>query len=139
VAELWHCTKKDAYPYLPLEQVRTVDEDSEFFHHVLLPRCDIWVAEQAGQVAGFLALKGSYIDRLYVAPHLQGIGIGTALIRHAMKLSPSGLELHTHQRNLSARRFYERHGFVAVQFGISPPPESEPDVEYHWRPEQNER
>jgi GrpB-like predicted nucleotidyltransferase (UPF0157 family)/GNAT superfamily N-acetyltransferase len=139
VAELWHRTKKEAYPYLPLEQVRTVDEDSEFFHQVLLPRCDIWVAEKEGQIVGFFAIKGSYIDRLYVSPPLQGIGIGTALIRRAMKLSPSGLELHTHQKNHSARRFYERHGFVAVRFGISPPPEDEPDVEYHWRPEQNER
>lgn len=24
--------------------------------------------------------------------------------------------------------------FVAVRFGTSPPPESAPDVEYHWRP-----
>jgi hypothetical protein len=28
----------------------------------------------------------------------------------------------------------EHHGFKAVQFGISPSPESAPDVEYHWRP-----
>jgi len=56
------------------------------------------------------------------------------LIHHAKKLFPYGLELHTHQKNIAACRFYEKHGFVAVRFGISPPPESEPDVEYHWRP-----
>ncbi len=38
VVELWHRTKEDAYPYLPLEQVRTLDEDSEFFHQVLRRR-----------------------------------------------------------------------------------------------------
>jgi len=29
---------------------------------------------------------------------------------------------------------YEKHGFIASRFGTSPPPESAPDVEYHWRP-----
>jgi ribosomal protein S18 acetylase RimI-like enzyme len=83
---------------------------------------------------GFLAVQASYVDRLYVLPSIQRMGVGSALIKHAMELSPTGLELHTHQRNLAARSFYEKHGFVAVRFGVSPSPEREPDVEYHWRP-----
>jgi hypothetical protein len=43
------------------------------------------------------------------------------------------LGLFTHQRNEKARRFYEARGFVAVRFGMSPPPENEPDVRYEWR------
>jgi hypothetical protein len=31
---------------------------------------------------------------------------------------------------------YEGQGFVAVKYGLSPAPESAPDVEYHWRPGQ---
>ena len=134
VVELWHATKKSAYPYLPLEQARTLADDVTFFTQKLLPRCDIWVADLQGQVVGFLAIQGSYIDRLYVSSGVQRVGIGTALVKHAMKLSPNGIELHTHQKNLVARGFYEKHGFVAISFGVSPPPESEPDVEYHWRP-----
>jgi GNAT superfamily N-acetyltransferase len=88
---------------------------------------------------GFLAIQGSYIDRLYVLPDVQRVGIGAALIKRAMELSPTGLELHTHQRNMAARSFYEKHGFVSVHFGVSPAPESEPDVEYHWRPGHNTR
>jgi ribosomal protein S18 acetylase RimI-like enzyme len=139
VVELWHATKMDAYPYLPLEQARTLEEDSEFFHRKLVPSWDIWVAEREGRVVGFLAIKGSYIDRLYVLPNVQRLGIGSMLIRHAMKLSPSGLQLHTHQKNRVARSFYETHGFLAVKFGTSPAPESEPDVEYHWRPDYTMR
>src|SRR4029077_4162559 len=127
------------YPYLPLEQARTLEDDSRFFHEKLLPRCDIWVAEQKGRLVGFLAIQGSYIDRLYVSPHVQRVGIGAALIKHAMELSPTGLELHTHKKNVVARSFYEKRGFVAGRFGISPAPESEPDVEYHWRPGHNTR
>jgi GNAT superfamily N-acetyltransferase len=81
---------------------------------------------------GFLALVGSYLDRLYVHPGAQRGGVGSALLRHAMALSPAGLELHTHQRNHRGRAFYAKHGLRAVRFCVSPPPESEPDIEYHW-------
>ena len=42
--------------------------------------------------------------------------------------------LFTVQVNVNGRAFYEKHGFVIARLGVSPPPESEPDVEYHWRP-----
>jgi ribosomal protein S18 acetylase RimI-like enzyme len=134
VVALWHITKREAYPYLPLEQKRTLEEDSALFAQTILRTCDIWVAEDECQIVGFLAIRGSYIDRLYVLPRVQRSGVGVALLRHAMQLSPNGLELHTHQKNLTARSFYEKYGFAAINFGVSPPPESEPDVEYRWRP-----
>jgi ribosomal protein S18 acetylase RimI-like enzyme len=135
VVRLWHVTKRDAYPYLPLEQSRTLDEDVRFFRDVILPRSSVWVADDGGALLGFMALEGSYIDRLYIHPDQQRRGVGTALMRKAMDLSPGGLQLHTHQQNTQARAFYEQHGFRAVKFGISPPPESAPDVEYHWAPD----
>jgi ribosomal protein S18 acetylase RimI-like enzyme len=134
VITLWHETKLDAYPYLPLEQSRTIEQDSWFFRERILPGSSVWLAVRDGVIAGFLALQGSYIDRLYVHPSRQGQGAGSALMAKAKELSPTGLELHTHQQNEQARRFYERREFRAVRFGISPPPESAPDVEYHWRP-----
>jgi ribosomal protein S18 acetylase RimI-like enzyme len=134
VIGLWHVTKRAAYPYLPLEQKRSIEDDTWFFREHILPDCKLWVAERRGILAGFMALRGSYIDRLYIHPDRQRQGAGTALMLKAMALSPNGLELHTHQQNIQARAFYEKHGFRAVRFGISPPPESAPDIEYHWRP-----
>ena len=134
VVHLWGETKRDAYPYLPLEQGRTFEEDLAFWRGHLAPRCAFWVAEGEGALLGFLALAGSYLDRLYVHPRRQRRGVGVALLAKAKELSPAGLELHTHVKNAAARAFYEKHGFSAVRFGVSPPPESEPDVEYHWRP-----
>jgi len=131
---MWHATKRVAYPYLPLEQSRTVEDDDGFFRRFILPRNQVWVAHDGEAVVGFLALGGSYIDRLYIHPDHQRRGVGTALMRKAMELSPAGLQLHTHQENAQARAFYEKHGFRAVKFGISPPPESAPDIEYHWGP-----
>ena len=134
IAKLWNETKRDAYPYLPLEQGRSVEEDLGFFQGHIEPRCDIWVASRDDEIVGFMAMDGSYVDRLYIHPRAQRQGAGEALLTEARSLSPDGLELHTHQENVSARAFYEKHGFVAVRFGVSPPPESVPDVEYHWRP-----
>ena len=134
IVRLWHATKRDAYPYLPLEQGRSLEEDIGFFRGHIEPRCALWVALGGSEIVGFLALDGSYLDRLYVHPSAQRQGAGSALVDVAKDASPQGLELHTHQQNEHARAFYERHGFVAVRFGISPAPESAPDVEYHWRP-----
>ena len=107
------------------------------FRLTILGRCDLWVAEDERSIVGFLAMsrdRASYVDRLYIDPGAQRRGWGTRLVEHARVLSPAGLELHTHVENHAARAFYEKHGFVAVRLGISPPPESAADVEYHWRP-----
>ncbi len=130
---LWHETRKDTYHFLADERTLTLADSARYFRDVIQPDADLWVAEEGGQLLGYLARKGSYIDRLYVRPSAQRKGVGLALLRKAQELSPGGLELHTHQENAKARRFYEKHGFEAVRFGVSPPPESAPDVEYHWR------
>ena len=114
------------------EQLRTEAAYKGFFRDVVVVTRDIWVAELGGRVAGVLALEGKDVDRLYVAPEAQGRSIGTALLEHAKSLNPRGLTLITNQSNTGARRFYERHGFTARKFGMSPPPENEPDVAYAW-------
>jgi len=133
VIAVWHASKQDVYTFIALEQSYTIETDSAFFRRYIEPRCDLFVAELDGAIVGYLAMNESYIDRLYVMPEQQRQGVGTRLIERAREHSPAGLELHTHQKNERARNFYEKHAFVAVHFGISPPPESEPDVEYHWR------
>jgi GNAT superfamily N-acetyltransferase len=87
-----------------------------------------------GRVVAYLAMKGSQLNRLYVDPAEWRKGWGTRFVVFAKQLSPTGLELQTHQENHAARALYEKHGFTAVKFGVSPPPESAPDAEYHWRP-----
>ena len=134
VVRVWHESKKVAYPYLPTQQGLTLEDDDRIFRRYILPRDAFWVAHDGAGIAGFLGMQGDYIDRLYVLPDRQGQGVGSALMAKAKELSPAGLRLHTHQQNTQARAFYKRRGFRAVKFGISPPPENAPDVEYHWTP-----
>jgi ribosomal protein S18 acetylase RimI-like enzyme len=135
VAGVWHRSCLDEYTYLSTMQTFTLAEAGWVFSEVILPGARLWVAEAEGGIAGFLALRKSYIDRLYVDPPAQRQGWGARLLAQARVLHPRGLELHTHQENKRARAFYERYGFNAVKFGLSPPPESAPDVEYQWRPD----
>src|SRR5215813_10767403 len=107
VVAVWHRAGIAAYTFLPTWQAFTLEQARGVF---------------------------ARIDRLYVDPREWRKGWGTQLVNFAKQVSPRGLELHTHQENFVARVFYERHGFRAVKFGFSPPPESAPDVEYHWRP-----
>jgi GNAT superfamily N-acetyltransferase len=132
VVALWSRSKKRAYPWLAIEQARGFDEELAFFRDVLAPRCAIWLAYRGGALAGLIALDGRHVEQLYVEPDAQGTGVGSALLAEAKRLQPAGLSLFTFQRNARARAFYEARGFRAVRFGVSPAPESEPDVRYEW-------
>jgi len=134
VNDVWRRARLQALPDFQARKGYTAAEDREYFQRVVLVKDDLWVAEVDGRPVGFMAIAGDFIDQLYVAPEHQRRGVGRALISHARRLSPSGLRLYTLQINVNARAFYEKDGFVAVKFGVSPPPESEPDVEYHWTP-----
>jgi ribosomal protein S18 acetylase RimI-like enzyme len=134
VVQVWHAAGRRAYTFIELWQRFTLEQARGVFRQQIAPVCEVWVVETADGIVGYLALKESYVDRLYVSPHHQRQGVGTALLKYAMEHSPAGLALHTHQKNTQARAFYEKHGFVPVKYGISPPPENEPDVEYHWLP-----
>lgn len=134
VVGVWYRSGRAAYALLPTWQMFTVESAQAVFRDFIRPKCDIWVGTLHQTVVAYLAMNGSYIDRMYVDPIEWRKGWGDRLVALAKVLSPSGLELHTHQENHVARALYEKQGFVAVRLGLSPPPESAPDVEYHWRP-----
>jgi GNAT superfamily N-acetyltransferase len=104
---------------------------------VLLTSREVWVATTAnlGPIVAMMALTDEMVDQLYVAPGWTGQGIGSRLIGLAQSRRPNGLDLYTFQVNRSARRFYERHGFVEVASSDgSQNEERQPDVRYAWRP-----
>jgi GNAT superfamily N-acetyltransferase len=101
----------------------------------LIPEHETWVALDAGRVVAFLALAPGWVEQLYVAPGRLGEGIGGRLVELAKGRQPDGLELWTFQVNDRARRFYERHGFVAEEETDGRTnQERQPDVRYRWRP-----
>jgi len=110
---LWQRARWDSQPWLEDRLQRSHADDTRYFREILMTQTSVWLALSDRSCLGFIA---------------------TTLLDHAKALFPAGLTLFTHRRNARARAFYERQAFRASEFGVSPAPESEPDVKYVWLP-----
>ena len=133
VTILWRIAREKSLPEFQRAKGHFFYEDQDYFRDHVLKDNKILVVEENERPVAFMAMRDEFIDHLYVHPDFQHRGIGRALLDYARQLSPEHIWLYTLQINMNARAFYERNGFTAEKFGVSPPPESEPDVEYHWR------
>ena len=111
---------------------------SDMIRHVredVLPHRAVWVADADGDVVAVMALDDRWLDDLYVRPDHAGQGVGSALLDLAKALRPDGFELWVFEVNTPARRFYERHGLVAVErTDGAGNVERAPDWRYAWAP-----
>ena len=131
VAEVWLRSFDAALP--TVRRAHPDDEVRRWIRDELVVRADTWVAETDGAVVGVLALSPGWIDQLYLDPDARGRGIGDRLVALAREREPDGLQPWTFQVNGPAQRFYERHGFVAVErTDGAGNQEREPDVRYRW-------
>ena len=77
-----------------------------------LPTVELWLAlDDTGRPVGFLAMDGEAIDALFVDPAVHGQGHGTALLDHALTLSPHAT-VEASEQAANALPFYEARGFV---------------------------
>lgn len=130
IAEIWLDSFKATYAFPPAhpdEDVRAWVADG------LLPETETWIAAVGDTAVGFIAIGDGSVEQLYLSPAWTGRGIGSRLVLLAQARRPAGLELWTFQVNDGARRFYERHGFRAVELTDgSGNEEAQPDVRYVW-------
>ena len=129
IAPILRSSMRTAMPWLP--DLHTPDEDLWFIENKILPDRRVTVAAEAGQVIGYMArsASGDWVEHLYLLPSHWRRGIGTELLRRA-QVETKELQLWAFQRNLPARRFYERA--VEITDG-SRNEEKTPDVRYLWR------
>ncbi|MFD5847844.1 GNAT family N-acetyltransferase [Streptomyces chartreusis] len=132
-ADVWLRSFAAALP--TVVRPRSDDEVRTYFREIVVLLRETWVAEAAGRVVGVMVLDGELLSQLYLDPDWRGRGIGDRFVDLAKRCRPGGLSLWTFQVNEPAHRFYERHGFVAVEHtdGIGNE-EQEPDVRYVWQP-----
>jgi GNAT superfamily N-acetyltransferase len=111
------------------------DEEDRSFVRGLIADKECWVVEREGRILGLACLHQGWLEQLYVHPSQHNRGVGTLLLQRAMREHPEGFQFWTFQANAGARRFYERHGCLAVEFTDgSGNEERTPDVRYEWRP-----
>ena len=105
-----------------------------------------FIAERGGIPIGFAFVFGDHdphygtlLDNLHMHPDARGLGIGRMLLaRVAQELASRGwrpgLYLWVFAANPGARRFYERHGGVAMEHASLPTSDglTHPAVRYAW-------
>jgi len=113
--------------------IHTPEEDRAFYRESVFGECMILGAFDRGVLTGHVAYKPGWIEHLYVDPDRQGRRIGLLLLDRVKAALPD-IQLWTFQANEGARRFYERHDFLAEQYTDGKGnDEREPDVRYRWR------
>ncbi|MFC8951491.1 GNAT family N-acetyltransferase [Streptomyces sp. NPDC057101] len=133
VADVWLRSYTAALP--DVRRAHTDDEVRSWFRYVVVPGLETWVATAGGTVVAMMVLDDDELDQLYVDPPWRGHGIGARLVELAKERRAAGLSLWTFQVNAPARRFYERHGFVATDLTDGHRNEEhEPDIRYTWTP-----
>ena len=121
-----------SFDWMPV--IHTPAKDFPFIRDIVLPTRQVTIAEASNEIVGFIAVGGEWVEQLYLDPVWTGRGIGSRLLMDATTALPV-VKLHCFQSNTGARRFYERHGFVAeaVDDGTNNE-EGLPDILYVCRP-----
>jgi len=129
---LWRATWQQAYP--AIDFTARVPWWRERWRNELVPNATIVVAEQSGNLAGFVTIDAAgYLDQLVVDPARWGGDIANALMDEAKRLSPDGIVLLVNTDNARAIRFYARNGFVHAGEDVNPT-SGRPVSKMEWKP-----
>lgn len=113
VLEIWLAASRDGHRFIPAGYWRDRVED---MRTIYLPASEtvVFTDEDSGRIEGFISCVQDYLAALFVAPRVQGRGIGTRLIEYA-KQHRSSLELKVYTENRKATEFYKNQGFRIVR------------------------
>lgn len=136
IATVYLMSRKELVAFAPL--IHSDESIQQWIREELLPNEQVIIAEEDGAIIGMMSLtsdKGmGRIKQLYILPSAVGHGIGTLMIKMAKSTLGSPIQLYTFEENIGARRFYERHGFQAIEFNDgSGNEENCPAILYEWK------
>ena len=116
VMVVWRAASDLAHPFL---SKTFQDASAILIRQNYLHISDIWVAEEAGEVVGFIGLLDDLIGGLFVHPDYHGRGIGRALVDRAVAERGS-LCVEVFVDNPIGRRFYAAYGFKGEKQVMDP-------------------
>jgi GNAT superfamily N-acetyltransferase len=111
LTDLWERSARSTHAFMD------DDEFVELKPHIrdlLLPSMDVWLAESADRVHGFVGARHEHVELLYVAPEAQGRGLGPALLSYVDGgAGPHSVEVYA--GNTVGLGFYLSQGFVETR------------------------
>ncbi|OLS51716.1 acetyltransferase [Rhodovulum sulfidophilum] len=107
VLDIWRRAVDATHGFLAPEDRAAIERELAVF----LPTVPLCLAvDDADVPQGFMLLHEGHMEALFVDPACHGRGIGSALIRFALKAHP-GLTTDVNEANRRALAFYEARGF----------------------------
>ena len=114
VLEVWLAASLKAHDFIAPEYWRS---QLESMRNIYIPASEAYVYKQGKRVVGFYALAEDTLAAIFVAPDLQGTGIGKSLLAHA-KSKRHILSLSVYKANAAGIRFYQSQGFEIAAAGL---------------------
>lgn len=113
VAEIWLDTNIRAHSFIPARYWEDRFEEVR----AQLPSAEVFVYEDSsGVIQGFVGLRGTHIEGIFVRSGAQSRGIGRLLL-DAARAGKSRLTLNVYRKNARAAAFYRREGFRTAGMG----------------------
>jgi len=113
---VWDSASRGAHGFMP-EQF--FEEERWHIPNTYLPKAETWVAQADGRMVGFASLIGQEVGALFVAPDMQGRGVGHALLDQARALHGE-LCVEVFAENQAAYGFYLAYGFCNMPPTVPP-------------------
>lgn len=110
LSTIWFEASLLAHPFIGEQRL---GEQRVLIEEKYLPNSETWVACLEGAPVGFISLLDNFVGGLFIAPGHQGMGIGRALVAHALSLKGE-LLLEVYIANTQALGFYKSLGFAEL-------------------------
>lgn len=110
VLEIWLKASVKAHHFVSAE---FWESQVENMRNIYIPASETYVYETESKVVGFYALYENNLAAIFVAPQLQGKGIGKQLLNHA-KAQRTVINLSVYKENQASYQFYLSQGFKVV-------------------------
>lgn len=108
--EIWRRSVEATHEFLTPADVDAIEQDVATY----LPQMsDLRVAEEGGQLIGFIAIENDTVEMLFVDALAQGRGIGSALLASVVTGRES-IRVDVNEQNPSGRNFYAAKGFTEI-------------------------
>lgn len=107
VVKLWYETSIQAHDFISPDYW---EGNKDAMATVYLPNSETYVAIEAGNIIGFIAMAENYLAAIFVKNNMQGNGVGKNLLNY-IKERRETIQLKVYKKNYNSVNFYKRQGF----------------------------